>query len=189
MTELIARNPGARQHVSRRRETISKRLRFAVLARDGFRCLYCGAEPAEAALHVDHIKPVAAGGKTVATNLATACESCNLGKSDLPYGDLVGVEDIIIPGMRRSGRRNSPRSPKPVYEPWRPTIPADLVGKRKRDMTAEERLRYWAAFKLEAPPPGYDDWYVCGSPKAGVLGAFPVVGFTDERSSGDAGRA
>ena len=34
-------------------------------------------------LHVDHIKPVSKGGKTVRDNLRTLCEDCNLGKRDI----------------------------------------------------------------------------------------------------------
>lgn len=58
------------------------RLRMAVLTRDGFRCRYCGAEPARAYLQVDHVVPRAAGGQTVLENLVTSCSDCNLGKSD-----------------------------------------------------------------------------------------------------------
>jgi hypothetical protein len=63
--------------------SISKRLRFSILMRDGFRCIYCGAEPNEARLHVDHKHPKARGGGDDAENLVTACADCNLGKSDL----------------------------------------------------------------------------------------------------------
>lgn len=54
---------------------ISKRLRFQVLERDGFRCRYCGvtAEAAGEALQIDHILPLARGGRTVMGNLAVAC--------------------------------------------------------------------------------------------------------------------
>src|SRR5690606_31385295 len=36
---------------------IGYRKRFEILARDCFRCQYCGAKPGDAALRVDHIKP------------------------------------------------------------------------------------------------------------------------------------
>lgn len=58
-------------------------LRYFVLKRDNFRCVACGASPAISAgvvLHVDHIHPWARGGATVADNLRTLCQSCNLGK-------------------------------------------------------------------------------------------------------------
>lgn len=64
-----------------RRKAISKKVRFEVFKRDGFTCQYCGAHPPQAVLHVDHIVPVAEGGGNEDTNLVTACDRCNLGKS------------------------------------------------------------------------------------------------------------
>ena len=65
-----------------RRKNISKGLRFDVLNRDGFKCRYCGASQKDGAtLHIDHVKPVALGGRNEITNLVTACAECNLGKS------------------------------------------------------------------------------------------------------------
>jgi hypothetical protein len=61
---------------------ISKTKRFEILARDGFRCQYCGASPADARLHVDHSLAVARGGTDDDANLITACADCNHGKSD-----------------------------------------------------------------------------------------------------------
>jgi len=62
------------------RKAISKKLRFEIFKRDGFRCVYCGSHPPEVLLHVDHIEAVASGGTNDPDNLATACESCNQGK-------------------------------------------------------------------------------------------------------------
>lgn len=67
-----------------KRQPLSKRTRFDVFKRDGFVCQYCGAHPPTVVLHVDHVVPVAEGGKNDIDNLVTACESCNLGKSDVP---------------------------------------------------------------------------------------------------------
>lgn len=58
-------------------------LRYAVLKRDHFRCVICGASPAltpGVRLHIDHIFPFSKGGKTELENLRTLCEACNLGK-------------------------------------------------------------------------------------------------------------
>ncbi len=63
--------------------TISGLLRYRVLARDEFRCVACGASPANTAgvkLHVDHKIPRAKGGRTVIDNLRTLCVQCNVGK-------------------------------------------------------------------------------------------------------------
>lgn len=55
-------------------------LRFAVLERDGFQCVYCGVG-AMLRLHIDHVRPQCLGGADDYYNLVTACEDCNLGKS------------------------------------------------------------------------------------------------------------
>ena len=62
-------------------------LRYYILKRDHFRCVTCGASPAirmGVLLHIDHIHPWALGGATVADNLRTLCEACNLGKGTSP---------------------------------------------------------------------------------------------------------
>lgn len=65
-----------------RRKSTGKRLRFEVFKRDHFTCQYCGAQPPDVVLVVDHITPVATGGATTLDNLLTACEPCNQGKAD-----------------------------------------------------------------------------------------------------------
>ncbi len=65
------------------RGNVSDSLRYDILNRDGFRCVICGASANEGArLHVDHIVPIAKGGKSISSNLRTLCERCNIGKSD-----------------------------------------------------------------------------------------------------------
>lgn len=65
------------------RAKMSDSLRYDILKRDGFRCVICGASAQDGVkLHVDHIIPVAKGGKTTRSNLRTLCSSCNLGKRD-----------------------------------------------------------------------------------------------------------
>jgi len=68
-------------HSTPRRRPLSKTLRFAVLERDNFTCQYCGAQAPSVKLHVDHVVPVARGGRNDYDNLLVACESCNQGKS------------------------------------------------------------------------------------------------------------
>jgi hypothetical protein len=60
--------------------TVGKALRFTVLPRDEFRCVYCGRRPPEVTLQVDHLHPWSGGGATVLDNLRTSCADCNLGK-------------------------------------------------------------------------------------------------------------
>ena len=72
-----------REFAKKQRAAMTPSLRHDILERDGFRCQHCGATAADGAkLHVDHIIPVAKGGKTEPSNLQTLCEECNLGKSD-----------------------------------------------------------------------------------------------------------
>lgn len=69
---------------------LSARTRFEVLKRDGFRCRYCGADASIARLEVDHVVAVANGGSDDHENLTTACERCNVGKSDVPLDGAKG---------------------------------------------------------------------------------------------------
>lgn len=65
------------------RGEISDSLRYDVLRRDNFKCVICGASANEGTrLHVDHIVPISKGGKSIASNLRTLCERCNVGKLD-----------------------------------------------------------------------------------------------------------
>ena len=65
------------------RSRMTNSLRYDVMKRDGFRCVLCGASQVDGAkLHVDHIKPIAKGGKTEMSNLRTLCDRCNSGKRD-----------------------------------------------------------------------------------------------------------
>lgn len=65
-----------------KRGSISKRLRFDVFKRDGFKCAYCGQAPPAVILEIDHMEPVSKGGKSDINNYITACFDCNRGKSD-----------------------------------------------------------------------------------------------------------
>jgi HNH endonuclease len=79
-------------------------LRRQVIFRAGDRCEYCGLaqEGQEATFHVDHIVPRAAGGPTLADNLALACVSCSLRKES-----------------RRSGQDPETGRTSPLFNPRR----------------------------------------------------------------------
>lgn len=62
------------------RVALSKRTRFEIFKRDGFRCVYCGSSPPAVLLEADHVIPVVDGGTNDQDNLVTACEGCNRGK-------------------------------------------------------------------------------------------------------------
>lgn len=63
---------------------LSSRLRFEILKRDNFRCVYCGASGADVELHIDHKTPRVVGGGNGHENLVTACSNCNHGKGGIP---------------------------------------------------------------------------------------------------------
>jgi hypothetical protein len=65
------------------RGRLTKGLRYDVLNRDKFQCVICGHDQSDGVkLHIDHIFPVAKGGKTELDNLRVLCDACNLGKKD-----------------------------------------------------------------------------------------------------------
>jgi hypothetical protein len=63
-----------------RTRTITASLRFQVLRRDDFCCVYCGRRPPDVTLHVDHVEAWSRGGSTSLDNLRSACSDCNVGK-------------------------------------------------------------------------------------------------------------
>ena len=69
------------------RKAISKKLRFEVFKRDAFKCQYCGRTAPDVVLEVDHIVPVAEGGKNTMLNLVTSCRDCNRGKGKRRLSD------------------------------------------------------------------------------------------------------
>ena len=86
------------KETARNNEPLGKRLRFEVFERDKFTCQYCGKQPPDVMLHVDHIIPRAAGGSNDPENLRTSCMACNIGKADKPIAEEVGGMD----GVRRA---------------------------------------------------------------------------------------
>ena len=68
-----------------RRKAIPKKVRFEVFKRDKFTCTYCGRKAPDVVLEVDHIIPVAEGGKNDIMNLTTSCRDCNRGKGKRIY--------------------------------------------------------------------------------------------------------
>lgn len=61
------------------RPQISAKLRKAVYARDGYRCVNCGSRDD---LVVDHKHPHSKGGNIALANLQTLCKDCNSAKGD-----------------------------------------------------------------------------------------------------------
>lgn len=73
--------------MANKRDGITKKMRFEVFKRDSFRCQYCGRQAPDVILEVDHIHPVAEGGKTTMLNLITSCRDCNRGKGKHKLSD------------------------------------------------------------------------------------------------------
>ena len=57
--------------------------RLAIYLRDGLACVYCGHGVEDGAqLTLDHVRPVSKGGTNDASNLVTACHTCNSNRMD-----------------------------------------------------------------------------------------------------------
>lgn len=64
------------------RGKVSNKMRFSIYKRDGYRCCICGRSEISDRLEIDHIKPIAKGGKSTYDNLQTLCRRCNKNKGD-----------------------------------------------------------------------------------------------------------
>lgn len=116
---------------------ISKRKRFEIFKRDGFRCRYCSATAAAGPLHVDHVIAVANGGVDDDANLVTACADCNLGKSAVP------LDDVPLPGAQAQAIREH-------AEQVRDYLDAARELRAAKDELVQEVVNHWCeSFGLE----------------------------------------
>lgn len=81
--------------------------RLAIYLRDEFRCVYCGRDlhrvgPEE--INLDHIVCRSHGGSNDATNLVTACKTCNCSRGDKKLSQWADES------TRRAVRRQTKRS-------------------------------------------------------------------------------
>jgi len=95
--------------------------RFNVFLRDRFACQYCGGAFPTERLTFDHVIPRSRGGRTIWTNVVTACEPCNLRKGHrLPHS--AGLFPLRTPAeptnfeLRENGRAFPPNY---LHESWR----------------------------------------------------------------------
>jgi hypothetical protein len=56
----------------------------AIIARDGGRCAWCGAEVWRRDLTFEHVLPRSSGGVTIAENALVACKPCNRARGSRP---------------------------------------------------------------------------------------------------------
>ncbi len=88
------------QYVSVPRTLQRKISRRALFARDGWRCMYCGASSGR--LTLDHVVPRSRGGDSVWENVVTSCAPCNMRKGNR-------LPDEVAMTLRKP-----PRPPAPV---------------------------------------------------------------------------
>lgn len=70
-------------HSKNQRKLMNKELRESIAERDNYTCQMCGKYmPDGVGLQIDHIIPIAKGGKSVPSNLQVLCSKCNGSKSD-----------------------------------------------------------------------------------------------------------
>jgi len=106
-------------------------LRDQVVLRAGNRCEYCGLSQAgqEAAFHIDHVVPRAAGGRTESSNLALACVSCSLRKwARRSAPDPATGEDVPLFSPRDQAWGDHFRWEGAVIEPLTPTGRATVTA-------------------------------------------------------------
>lgn len=86
-------------------KAVSKKLRFEILKRDKFKCVYCGRAAPDVVLHVDHVEPRKNGGTNSSLNLVAACAPCNQGKAAVPLPDGSAVEKQRAAADEAAARR------------------------------------------------------------------------------------
>lgn len=97
------------------RESLKKRLgKLArlIAARDGHRCVYCGAteKSSGAHLHLDHLTPKSLGGEDTATNLVVACRSCNSARQAKTLRVWCAEQGLDARVIRAQARRKLPEA-------------------------------------------------------------------------------
>lgn len=86
-------------HRSLRTRSVPVELRDYIYTRDGGRCFYCHCDVARQGAHIDHVFPVARGGKSGYANLVLSCHRCNSSKSASVLENLI---DILAEVARRN---------------------------------------------------------------------------------------
>lgn len=60
----------------------------------GNKCQYCGIDLVTRKAHVDHILPVAQGGRTILENLTITCERCNIEKGARTAEEYIHAKEL-----------------------------------------------------------------------------------------------
>ena len=94
--------------------------RRALFARDGWRCVYCGATAGR--LTLDHVVPRSRGGDSVWENVVTSCAPCNLRKGNrLP--EEIEMRMLVKPRVPTPTLFVTLSSPR-IPERWQPYLAA-----------------------------------------------------------------
>jgi len=117
-----------------KRVGLTKKLRFEVFKRDGFRCQYCGGAAPEVLLVVDHVHPVAEGGKNDILNLITACQPCNAGKGKRTLSD----QSVLEKQLDQLTELNERREQLEMMIKWKAGL-SDI-----KDMAVERVAEHWS---------------------------------------------
>jgi len=95
--------------------------RFNVFLRDNFTCQYCQNKFSANELTFDHLIPKCLNGKTVWTNVVSACTACNLkkGRKLITQGEMSLVKPPFKPSATQlqNNGRNFP--PNYLHKSWR----------------------------------------------------------------------
>jgi len=151
--------------------TVSKRTRFEIFRRDGFRCFYCGTrgnETTGAGLTIDHVIPEALGGTDDPENLVSACGDCNAGKtSTAPDSALLAAVDEAVAAMKAARAL---------------ALKAMLADMGARDKYDDAAWDLWEQIKpsyVRDAPDGWDGiidgWFKQGVPLAVAEKAFRIA--------------
>ena len=114
------------------RKAISKKLRFEVFKRDSFRCQYCGRSAPDVILEVDHIIPVAEGGKNDIMNLLTSCRDCNRGKGKR----MLSESEVLQKQKEELDALNERREQMELMIRWK----SELMSAEKKQVDAIDEL-------------------------------------------------
>lgn len=114
------------------RKPVTKKTRFEVFKRDGFKCQYCGRSAPDVVLEVDHIIPVCKGGDNDLLNLVTACFDCNRGKTSKSLDD----STVVSKQMVQLQDLNTRREQLEMLADWRQGL--QNIEAQKVDMVVKE---------------------------------------------------
>ena len=100
-------------------------LRERVLARDAYRCVYCGECFPEPQLTLDHVEPRMRGGDWSEGNLVAACRPCNALKGSAPAWAFLAEREIERRNFLEHAKGVWPRLRRAVEEA------AERAGRRR----------------------------------------------------------